>query len=156
MLIHTINWQWRHCLAQHWDKGCGGGNLFWDKTLGLQFHLAMDKKLHFCAVNGWKELNKERRSNNFWPLLSERISKYCIWFHSFYIKFIKKLIQIDIYILLTSEYHICKVWYWHLLKFGFYSGKKRNKMFFFFFFFIFLEHILANFKILHQISLFLL
>ena len=29
----------------------------------------MDKKLHFSAVNGWMELNKESRSDDFWPWL---------------------------------------------------------------------------------------
>ena len=55
MLIHTVLAQ-TPLLSKHWD---GKGELHFDTRFGQRFHLMINKKLNFSAVNGWKELKYE-------------------------------------------------------------------------------------------------
>ena len=48
-------------------EGCEGVILFSDKSLKLRFHLTMDKKLNFSAINGWMELTKRGSQTTFGP-----------------------------------------------------------------------------------------
>ena len=47
----------------------GKGNSILRQEFGITILFHNGQKNHFSAVNGWMELNKERRSNDFWPWL---------------------------------------------------------------------------------------
>ena len=60
------------------ETGVGRGNCIWIQGLGVTIPLENRQKINVSSVNGWMKLKRERRSNDFWPWLSERVSKYCI------------------------------------------------------------------------------
>ena len=65
----TLYWHGRNCWEQHWDKGGVKGEFYFETRVWDYDSILMDKELHFSAVIGRMELNKERRSNDFLPRL---------------------------------------------------------------------------------------
>ena len=77
MLIHIILAR-TPLLSATLKQGVGRGNWIWIQGLGVTIPLENRQKINVSTVNGWMKLKRERRSNDFWPWLSERVSKYCI------------------------------------------------------------------------------
>ena len=77
MLIHIVLAR-TPLLSATLKQGVGRGNCIWIQGLGVTIPLKNRQKFNVSTVNGWMKLKRERRSNDFWPWLSERVSKYCI------------------------------------------------------------------------------
>ena len=77
MLIHIVLAR-TPLLSATLKQGVGRGNCIWIQGLGVTIPLKNRQKINVSTVNGWMKLKRERRSNDFWPWLSERVSKYCI------------------------------------------------------------------------------
>ena len=77
ILIHIVPAR-TPLLSATLKQGVGRGNCIWIQGLGVTIPLENRQEINVSAVNGWMKLKRKRRSNDFWPWLSERVSKYCI------------------------------------------------------------------------------